>query len=143
MKLKYPEGLLNKLRKTAALIAERNRNADPTGAGEGNETPGTGSGEVRYLAAPHSLASVGLDRSLQKVGVIIANTAGTKIGEIVKRRNLTEKNDKGIIYQIPCGGCDRSYYGESGRDIATRTSEHKRDIRAHRTSNSLVVHVDE
>ena len=52
-------------------------------------------------------------------------------------------DNKGIIYQIPCKGCDRSYYGESGRDVSTRINEHKRDLRAHRTSNSLVMHVDE
>ena len=45
-----------------------------------------------------------------------------------------------IVYQIPCGGCDTPYYGETGRGLNTRLNEHKADFRHHRLSNAMVVH---
>ena len=39
--------------------------------------------------------------------------------------------------------CLCSYIGETGRGLEKRIVEHKSDLRAHRTSNSLVVHIDE
>ena len=104
---------------------------------------GTGLGGVRHLAVPHAVGTEVIDNSLRKSGVIIASSTGTRIGELVKNRKSIENSEKGVIYQIPCGGCDLSYYGESGRDVSTRINEHKRDIRAHRLSNSLVVHAEE
>jgi len=48
-----------------------------------------------------------------------------------------------VVYEIPCGGCDHKYYGESSRGLVTRLKEHKADIRRHRVSSALVNHVDD
>ena len=48
-----------------------------------------------------------------------------------------------VIYSIPCGGCPAVYYGETSRGIKKRFAEHKNDLWQHRTTNSLVRHVDE
>ena len=37
----------------------------------------------------------------------------------------------------------KAYYGETDRDMGKRLYEHKEDVRAHRTFNSLVVHKNE
>ena len=48
-----------------------------------------------------------------------------------------------IVYKIPCGRCDRSYYGETGRGLSKRIQEHRNDLRNHRTSKSRVMHADQ
>ena len=53
------------------------------------------------------------------------------------------KNENSVIYKIPCRGCSKADCGETARGMDKRLYEHKGDVRAHRTSNSLVVHIDE
>ena len=87
-----------------------------------------------------------IDKMLNKNGIYVAQISGRKIGDIVKCKKVQDMNSNinmnSIVYRIPCGGCDSSYIGESSRGIDTRLSEHKNDIRHHRTSNSLVLHID-
>ena len=40
-------------------------------------------------------------------------------------------------------GCQRVYYGGTGRGLYTRIREHRGDIRNHRLSNAFVIHVEE
>ena len=40
-------------------------------------------------------------------------------------------------------GCHKKYIGETGRGLKTRLTEHKRDIRDHRLSNAMVLHMEE
>ena len=45
------------------------------------------------------------------------------------------------VYRVPCGGCDKSYLGETGRGFAkTRKPEHIKDIEKHELSNAFVQH---
>ncbi len=53
------------------------------------------------------------------------------------RRTLVAPKDKsppqqvcGIVYQIGCVDCKASYIGESGRQLITRLTEHKRSVAA-------------
>ena len=48
-----------------------------------------------------------------------------------------------MVYRIPCGGCGKSYIGETYRGAAKRAEEHKRDLRNHQESNAIVQHVDD
>ena len=52
--------------------------------------------------------------------------------------NIPTHRRDGIVYNIPCKGCDRSYIGETARPIKERITEHKRDVRLRRTDNSAV-----
>ena len=52
-------------------------------------------------------------------------------------------NNKSVIYNIPCNGCDKTYIGETGRGIEKRVYEHKADVRKHNTANSLVLHIEQ
>ena len=91
---------------------------------------------------PNSKITPDLDSFLTKAGMRIARTSGTKIGEMIKPKFDRPINENSIVYKIPCNSCPSSYYGESGRGLKKRLTEHKNDVRAHRTSNSIVVHVD-
>lgn len=38
-------------------------------------------------------------------------------------------DDRGVIYQIPCLDCDKSYIGETGRTLITRLTKHQRSCK--------------
>ena len=42
-----------------------------------------------------------------------------------KPKSLTHSG----VYKIPCKSCQKQYIGETGRDLDTRISEHKKDIK--------------
>lgn len=45
------------------------------------------------------------------------------------------------VYTIPCKDCNKSYWGESGRNWEERLKEHKYDIRTCNMKNSLFNHI--
>ena len=42
------------------------------------------------------------------------------------KKDITETSD--VVYDVPCGGCDKSYVGETGRQFGTRLQEHQKDV---------------
>ena len=42
-----------------------------------------------------------------------------------KRDNLQTSE---VIYEVPCKGCEKSYVGETGRQLGVRLNEHQKDI---------------
>ncbi|XP_030849793.1 uncharacterized protein LOC115927720 [Strongylocentrotus purpuratus] len=81
-----------------------------------------------------------LKRRLESHGIRTVFRSDTTL-----RQQLTRPKDSipphrrdGIVYNIPCKGCDRSYIGEIARPIKERITEHKRDVRLRRTDNSAV-----
>ena len=69
---------------------------------------------------------------------------GTKIQDILKhkeaRNDMNER--KSVMCAIPCKGCDKSYVGETGRGVDVRLKEHRSDVKFHRTSNAIVMHIE-
>lgn len=63
--------------------------------------------------------------------------------EIKSRKTEVTKNNKRIVYEIPCSVCDSRYYGESSRVLAERLKEHKADHKHHREKSALVNYTDE
>ena len=53
-----------------------------------------------------------------------------------KHRNA----DKGIVYQIPCGDCEKSYIGETGRPFIVRMNEHRCAVKTEDMRNANAVH---
>ena len=45
------------------------------------------------------------------------------------------------VYKIPCGGCEKVYFGESGRDLSKRVKEHKKDIERMKEESAIANHV--
>ena len=57
-----------------------------------------------------------------------------------KKQEKTQENS--VVYKVPCGSCNKSYVGETGRGIETRFKEHKRDIRNNMEHSAFVVHAE-
>ena len=51
-----------------------------------------------------------------------------------------EWKKKGVVYQVPCGDCDSTYIGETGRTLEKRISEHKAAVKKHDEKNGIAVH---
>ena len=44
-----------------------------------------------------------------------------------KDKDKVEKQKKvGVVYKIPCSQCEKVYIGETGRQLGTRITEHRR-----------------
>ena len=99
----------------------------------------------RYVILPVSGKTRPIDKHLKGAKMSLAKKSGLKIGDIVKHKNKNnlKVNEGSIIYKIPCKSCSLCYIGETGRGIEKRLNEHKNDVRAHRLSNSIVVHIEE
>ena len=50
------------------------------------------------------------------------------------------KSDEGVVYTIPCKGCNIKYIGQTGKTLETRIKQHKYSIRTAQLSNALFVH---
>ena len=49
---------------------------------------------------------------------------------VVHPKDKLKTNQKaGVVYQIPCQQCEKSYIGETGRILKERITEHERDVR--------------
>ena len=76
-------------------------------------------------------------------GCRVVNYASNAIKRnLVKNRPpyMGDKNDLPCVYKIPCKTCPRSYYGESGRGLSTRVSEHERYVRREYKSKAVYKH---
>ena len=123
-RLHYPPGLLLRMKSRAAAIITRDR-PEPT--------------STQRLVLPQSTLTTELQQHLGK-HINVTTATGTKIADLVKMKRPKHTLPHSAVYKIPCGGCDKSYYGETGRGLRTRLSEHKADFRHHRLSNAMVVH---
>ena len=127
-KLKYPMGLLHQLRRKAAAITNKATRENCRG---------------EYIIVPTSKNGEEMTKYLSNMGMKIAQSSGIKIGDLITTKKKREENKQSVVYEIPCSQCDSKYVGETSRGIRKRTNEHKQDIRMHKTSNSLVLHIDE
>ncbi|XP_076061419.1 uncharacterized protein LOC143037189 [Oratosquilla oratoria] len=88
----------------------------------------------RALGYPEGLLSTFLRKLLGDavlpLGLEVVSDTGKRIKQVVTPTSSTSSN-LGIIYKIPCGGSDKSYYRESYRGLETRIREHKADLRYH------------
>ena len=130
--LKYPVGLLCKLKEKALRI--RNR---PKEDRESTE-------RENHISVPNTQHSSEMDQYLREAGVKIVRSVGVRIRDITKGKTMKigAESNNSIVYRIPCSGCPTAYYGETGRGLDKRVYEHRNDVKAHRSSNSLVVHID-
>ena len=58
---------------------------------------------------------------------------------LTQAKNSSKRNNS-VVYQVPCGTCEKSYIGETGRGMEQRLKEHKRDLRNDMDHSAFVVH---
>jgi len=132
-KLKYPKGLLIQLRKKAEQIRNRKRQATD----KKNAKP------TRWISIPYSKPAQIIARTLETTGLKVSMNAGGKIGDLVRKNaNRDCSSEMSVVYEVPCSGCPKTYVGETGRGVEKRLKEHKSDVKYHRTSNAIVLHID-
>ena len=127
-KLGYPKGLLTSLLDKARKIRQR-------GEKESRD-------KVGYLVVPNSNLANIISRALRPTGLIVVCDTGKKIGELVKEKGKKCESVNSVVYKIPCNGCDRSYYGETSKGLDKRVTQHRSDVRYHRTTSAIVNHID-
>ena len=83
-----------------------------------------------------------IQRILQPYNIRVAHKPITTL-----RRLLTNVKDKdrpqdrlGAVYKIACSDCDCTYVGETGRNLHTRLTEHKRATKNKDPNNHIAVH---
>ena len=55
--------------------------------------------------------------------------------------NNEKKDTRDVVYKTNCLSCDFVYYGQTGRAIKTRISEHKRAVRTFDLNSKIAQHV--
>ena len=131
MRLKFPESLLITLQEKAKKI--KDKVASQTDPEEPKKTT--------YLVAPNSQQAEKVAKQLAPE-LRMVTVSGKKIGQAIRKRRSQQANPDSIVYKIPCGQCDKAYFGETGRGLHTRLKEHKNDLRNHRMSKAIVIHAD-
>ena len=54
-----------------------------------------------------------------------------------------ELRKKNVVYEVLCKDCERSYIGETGRNLQIRLTEHKAAVRRGDRRNGIAVHVQD
>ena len=125
--LKYPKYMINKAHMKARKTFYSALQKTPF-----NE-------DKKIVSLPFSYSFNHLDNLLKdsnfKVVFKYPNTLGRKL---ISNR---PKNDfVSGVYKIPCKGCNKVYFGETGRSFETRLNEHKRDVKNCNVNNAAFLH---
>ena len=99
---------------------------------------------IRYVKVPYIKGtSERLNRILRPVGISLAMKPTNKISTSIRSvKDRIEKDDRNcVVYKIGCNDCDSCYIGETGRQLGTRISEHKNNIRTLYDRSQLVQHM--
>ena len=79
---------------------------------------------------------------LQPYNIRVAHKPTTTLRQLLTNvKDKDEPNNKqGAVYKIKCSDCQASYIGETGRNLNTRLTEHKRATRNGDANNHIAVH---
>ena len=93
------------------------------------------------LIVPTSQAAEKLKPLLHETGTQLVLTTSTRIKDAIQTKRPQQlRHPLSVVYNIPCGGCDHTYVGETGRGLNKRLKEHKTDMKNMTTSNAMVQH---
>ena len=127
--LAYPKGLILKWKRKARSIHERKN----TNSSKDQKT---------RIVAPNCKFNTHLQLLLSTSNTEIVTASGTKIGDMIRKKNKPTKTKDSVVYAIPCGGCNSQYFGETGRSLNTRLREHKNDLQHLTSTNAMVSHLN-
>jgi len=130
-KCAYPDSLLDK-----ALLKAKRTHYTPRQ--EKTEIDFKNSVIVPFI--PHLEQFKPLLRTMNK-NVIFKYNA--KIGKTLCKNKLTNQSNDVGVYKINCLECEKSYIGETGRNVKIRVKEHKHDIVINKQTSGIARHVHE
>ena len=83
-----------------------------------------------------------ISRILQPYNIRVAHKPTTTLRHLLTNvKDRDEPNNRqGAVYKIKCSDCQASYIGETGRNLNTRLTEHKRATRNADANNHIAVH---
>ena len=82
-----------------------------------------------------------ISKVLKKYNVDTIFMTNKKISNILPtHKEIIPLEDQGV-YEIPCGGCNKSYVGQTNRRISVRRDEHKNAVAQRIQNSSLAQHV--
>lgn len=84
----------------------------------------------------------------EKTGKKVAFKPVTKVSKFFSRIKdpIPKENKCDIVYEIPCGGCEKAYIGTTGQQLKKRLQQHKNDTKLpirNPNVSSLCMHVTE
>jgi len=88
------------------------------------------------------MMSSSYDVVLQTYSIRVAHKPTTTLRHLLTNvQDRDEPNNRqGAVYKINCSDCQASYNGETGRNLNSRLTEHKRAARNGDASNHIAVH---
>ena len=95
----------------------------------------------KVVVVPDSKHVNTIAQFLKPANVVVLGRAGRNIGQSI-RRGTKQINEQSIVYKIPCRGCPKPYYGETGRGLNVRLKEHRKDLQYQRPK-TIVKHSHE
>ena len=64
--------------------------------------------DERYITIPNSKTAVTIAKELETTGFKVAFTSGKKVGDMTTKSREQKGNDNSVVYQVPCGSCDKN-----------------------------------
>jgi len=83
-----------------------------------------------------------ISRILQPYNIRVAHKPTTTLRYLLTNvKDRDEPNNRqGAVYKIKCSDCQASYIGETGRNLNTRLTEHKRATKNGDANNHIAAH---
>ena len=122
--LKYPKVMVLRCKIKAKKIRSNKQKTDKK--------------KSRVIVVPESKHLDTIAQFLKPADVIVVGKTGKSIGQVVRGKK-PQLHENSIVYKIPCKGCTKPYYGETGRGLEVRMKEHKKDLQFQR-DKTIVKH---
>ena len=134
---KYLERVFHKNNYNADFIRRNIYRPTEADATNRNPTPVT-TVTIAYIKG----TSETISRILQPYNIRVAHKPTTTLRHLLANiKDRDEPNNRqGAVYKIKCSDCQASYIGETGRNLNTRLTEHKRATRNGDVNNHIAVH---
>ena len=103
----------------------------------------TNSGPVTTATIPYIRGiSETIARILQPYNICVAHKPITTLRQLLTNVKDKDKPEdrQGAVYKIKCCDCQASYIGETGRNLSTRLTEHKRATKNGDINNHIAEH---
>ena len=97
---------------------------------------------VSAVTYPIKGTSETISQILQPYNIRVAHKPTTTLRHLLTNVKDRDKpnNRQGAVYKIKCSDCQVSFIGETGRNLNTRLTEHKRATRNGDANNYIAVH---